>query len=112
MKNIMLNAQEARAKSSNDLVIFHEVRDIEEAVLTASVAGHYEVAVNTTAMTDTVDGIDTAREYFKVWIGASDDRAKQRQMSTVTQYFADLGYNIERRTNGTTSDTFTWYIYW
>ena len=40
MNNIMLNAQAARAKSSNDLVIFHEVRDIEEAVLTASVAGH------------------------------------------------------------------------
>ena len=112
MKSLMLNAEQARAKAQNDLVIFHEVRDLEEAILTATAAGEYKVAISNTTMTDTDIGIDVARQYHKVWIGATDDIGKQRQMATVVQYFSDLGYSVERRTNTATSDTFTWYIYW
>jgi hypothetical protein len=33
-------------------------------------------------------------------------------MNTVVQYFTDLGYQIERRTNTTTGYTFKWIVYW
>ena len=112
MKSVMLNAQEARAKAHNDLAVFHEVRDIEESILTASASGAYEVAVSTTSMTNTGAGLNTARDYYKAWIGAVPNRGYERQMATVIQYFFDLGYSIERRVNVNTGDTFTWYIYW
>jgi hypothetical protein len=108
----MLTANQAKAKASNDLLVFHEVRDIEEAILTAAAAGAYSVSLSSTSMTDTGDGIANARLYFAVWTGSLDDRAKYRQMSTVIQYFADLGYSIERRTNPLSGDTFSWHIYW
>ena len=112
MKSVMLNAQEARSKASNDLDIFREVRDIEEAILSASANGAYETSLSTTKMTDTGAGLSVARDYYKTWIGAVPNRAYERQMAAVVQYFFDLGYSIERRVNTSTGDTFTWYVYW
>lgn len=105
MTSIMLTATQARNKAQNDLVIFNEVRSIELAVLTASANGEYEAIVTNTTMS-------TASTYFNVWRGNASDRAKEKQMATIIQYFTDLGYTIERKTNASTGNTFNWTIYW
>ena len=113
MKNVMLTATEARAKSQNDSVIFNEIRDIEDAILDSVASGLYDATVNGTTMTATnTDGIATARLYFNTWRGSVDDRAKFIQMTKVVTYFTDLGYSIERRTNSITGDTFSWIVSW
>lgn len=113
----MLTATEARAKSQNDSIIFNEIRDIEDAILTAVNAGDYDADVTGTTMTATSTvgtpaPIAAARVYFNVWQGSVDDRAKFIQMGQVITYFTDLGYSIERRTNSTTGDTFKWILSW
>lgn len=113
----MLTATEARAKAQNDSVIFNEIRDIEDAILTAVTAGDYDTDVVGTTMTatnpvGTPAPIAAARVYFNVWQGSVDDRAKFIQMGQVITYFTDLGYSIERRTNSTTGDTFKWILTW
>jgi hypothetical protein len=117
MKNPMLTATEARAKAQNDTVIFNEIRDIEDAVLTAVGLGEYDAEITGTTMTatDTTGSpapIAAARVYFTVWQGTVDDRAKFIQMGQIISYFNDLGYSIERRTNNTTGDTFKWIVSW
>jgi hypothetical protein len=113
IKSVMLNANQARAKADSDLVIFHEVRDIEEAILTAISIGQFQIILNSTRMTSTLQNdIATSRLYYSTWVGAASDRARERQMSSVIQYFFDLGYSIERRTNNVTGDTFNWHVYW
>ena len=113
----MLTATEARAKSQNDSVIFNEIRDIEDAILTAVGLGLYDTDVIGTTMTATSTAgtpapIANARLYFSVWHGTIDDRAKFIQMGQVITYFTDLGYSIERRTNAITGDTFKWIVSW
>jgi hypothetical protein len=105
MKNIMLTAVEARAKSQNDLVVFNEVRHIEEAILSATSDGAYTAIIDDSTMTLSVT-------YFNVWRGLSSDRGKEVQMANIVQYFTDLGYTVERQTNSSTSNTFKWIIYW
>lgn len=112
MSSVMLTATQARAKAQQDLVIFNEVRNIELAVLTAISNGNYQAELTTTAMTDTGNGVIAARQYFNSWQGLSSDRSKDIQMTAVITYFSNLGYNIERRTNPLTGDTFKWLIYW
>jgi hypothetical protein len=109
----MLTATQARAKSQNDTVIFNEIRDIEDAILTAVTAGLYDAEVVDTTMTATANpGDGVARVYFNTWQGSVDDRAKFVQMSKVITYFTDLCYSIERRTNANTGYTFKWVISW
>ncbi len=113
MKNVMLTATEARAKSQNDSVIFNEIRDIEDAILQSVAEGLYDATVNETTMTATdANGVGLARVYFNTWQGAIDDRAKFIQMSKIITYFTDLGYSIERRTNNLTGSTFNWIVSW
>jgi len=101
----MLTATEARAKAQNDVTIFTEIRNIEDAVLSAISDGLYSVEVMDTAMTLSVT-------YCNVWQGVTDDRAKYIQMNLVVTYFTDLGYGIERRKNASTGNTFKWIISW
>lgn len=109
----MLTAAEARAKSKNDTVIFNEVRDIEAAVLTACENGLLEVYVGGTTMTSTEpSAIALARLYLQAWRGTVPNRVKEQQMSEVIKYFHNLGYQIERRVNPDTGDTFRWAIFW
>jgi hypothetical protein len=113
MKNIMLTATQARAKSQNDSLIFNEVRDIEDAILSSIDSGLYDATITGTAMTATVSPASlTAIQYFNTWQGSIDDRAKFLQMSQVITYFTDLGYSIERRTNPLTGNTFKWVVSW
>ena len=111
--SVMLSAGQARSKAQNDLVIFKEVRDIEEAILTAIVAGSYNVDVVDSTMTSTsVTDVVTSRLYLTAWQGITPDRAKEIQMNSVITYFTDLGYTIERKTNAQTGDTFKWTVLW
>ena len=108
----MLTASQARAKSRNDIIIFNEIREIELAILTAAGEGDLSIEVTGTTMTDTSTGIATARDYFKAWQGSVPNRVKEQQMATIVDYFYGLGYQIDRRVNGTTGDTFKWSVYW
>ena len=112
MNSVMLTAAQARAKSRDDNVIFNEIRNLEQAILNAIDAGQLEVFVSGTTMTDTGSGIAEARVYSKVWQGIVDDRAKDQRMASVIKYFSELGYQIDRRTNPNTGDTFRWAIFW
>jgi hypothetical protein len=105
MKNVMLTATEARAKAQNDVIIFTEIRNIEDEILTAISAGYYIAEVTDTTMTLSVN-------YCNVWQGVVDDRAKYIQMNHIVSYFTDLGYSVERRVNSSTSNTFKWIISW
>lgn len=115
MSRIMLTANEARAKSLQDIIILREIRDIEEAVLEACAAGLVEVTLATTttmAKVATDTGYETAIEYYNTWTSSRDDRQKYLQMESVIKYFTDLGYAIERRTNSSTGTTFKWVVAW
>lgn len=112
MTGIMLTASQARAKSRNDIIIFNEVRAIELAILTASGEGDLNVEVTGTTMTSITIEIASARDYFKAWQGSIPNRSKEQQMSSIVDYFYGLGYQIERRVNGSTGDTFKWVVYW
>jgi len=133
--SVMLTAKQARAKTLNDLIIFNEVRDIEEAILRAASEGEFSSVVLTgtlmtgliadTMATESLDAFVTtprfelasndgasSQTYYNIWQGTMSHRAKEVQMNTVVQYFTDLGYQIERRTNTTTGYTFKWTVYW
>jgi hypothetical protein len=112
MTGIMLTASQARAKSRNDLIIFNEIRAIELSILTAAGDGDLSVEITGTLMTSTTDDIATAREYFRAWQGSLPNRAKEQQMANIVEYFYGLGYQIDRRVNGSTGDTFKWVVYW
>lgn len=112
MKTVMLTATQARAKARNDIVIFNEIRDLEESIISAADLGELETVVGTTTMTNADTGIAIARLYSKTWQGVEDDRAKEQQMAAVIEYFSNLGYQIDRRMNPVTGDTFKWHIFW
>ena len=101
----MLTATEARAKAQNDVTIFNEIREIEDAVLSAISNGSYSAETTDTTMTLSVT-------YCNVWQGVIDDRAKFIQMGQIVTYFTDLGYAIERRVNSSTGNTFKWIVSW
>jgi len=50
--------------------------------------------------------------YYSAWTGEIDDRATTTKMSQVINHFQDLGYNILRKKNTTTNNTFYWELYW
>lgn len=116
MSRVMLTAGEARAKSLQDVIVMREIRDIEEAILTAAANGELDVEItDTTNMAKSsseAEGYTTATEYFSTWAGVRSDRQKLAQMDKVIKYFVDLGYAIERRTNNDTQTTFKWLISW
>ena len=133
MSSPFLIATEARAKSRNDLVVFAEIRSIEEAIISAVTEGGWSaVDVTGTTMTwpeytgsvaddvlkvanavePTEEQYNEAVYYYGVWTGTEDNRAKNSQMNTVINYFTDLGYSIDRIVNSTTGETFRWVISW
>jgi hypothetical protein len=111
----MLTAAEARVKSLQDLYVLREIRDIEEQIILASSEGAVEVIIVTTSTMaknagDT--GYSFAAEYYDTWTGSRNDRQKTLQMNKVIQYFADLGYTIDRQANPVTQTTFQWVVAW
>lgn len=85
---------------------------------TAPAATAWQVAIGAgTANTDLglTAGTTTATnpssiDYFSVWQGVTNDRAKTDQMNQVISYFENLGYIISRLTNSATNRTFKWVI--
>ena len=85
---------------------------------TAPASTAWQVAIGTgTANTDLglTAGTTTATnpssvDYFSVWQGMTNDRAKTDQMNQVISYFENLGYTISRLTNSATNRTFKWVI--
>ena len=116
MSRVMLTATEARTKSLQDIDVIREIRDLEEAVITACNNGAMQVIVAITSTmakaTASDAGYAVAVQYYNAWQGTSDDRQKTLQMNKVIQYFTDLGYTIDRQTNMTSQATFQWVIAW
>jgi len=115
MSRVMLTAAEARVKSLNDIIVLNEIRDLEEQILLACANGDVEVIVthtSTMAKNPSDPGYAIAAEYFDTWTGTRADRQKLLQMNKVVQYFADLGYTVERQTNPVSQTTFQWIMAW
>lgn len=108
-----LNAAQARAKASADLIVFEEVYAIMKEVINQSATGAYEAYVaDGTIMTASTPTTSDSQNYFSAWQGTLQDRALISQMENVMRHFVNLGYKIERVTNTSTSTTFKWHIYW
>lgn len=65
----------------------------------------FAAATTTATNPDSVD-------YYNAWTGAVDDRAISTKMTQVINHFQNLGYNILRKKNVTTGNTFFWEVYW
>jgi len=110
---IGLNAAQARAKSSQDMIVFEEQTAIMRQIITDSANGAFESYVSdTTTMTDSTPTTSVSEKYFNTWQGTIVDRALKNQMDQVVKHFTNLGYKIERTTNTATNTTFQWHIYW
>jgi len=110
---IGLNAAQARAKSSQDMIVFEEQTAIMRQIITDSGLGKFEsYVIDNTTMTDSTPTTSTSESYFNSWQGSIVDRALVNQMNAVERYFSGLGYKIERITNTTTQTTFKWHIFW
>lgn len=108
-----LNAAQARAKSTQDMIVFEECTAIMRAIITDSTAGLYDSYIeDSTTMTNSNPETLDSKKYFSVWKGVETDRALQNQMNQVIKHFDNLGYKIERITNTNTGNTFKWHIYW
>jgi hypothetical protein len=132
--SIMLTASEARSQSMHHALVHDELRKLEKGILGAVAQGKYAIMVLTnTKMTgpaDTVavenpDVFVTAAEellteeqlaasegYYSAWKGDTVNKAMEREMNSIIQYFSDLGYVIERRVNQATGKNFKWVVYW
>lgn len=111
-----LNAAQARAKASADLIVFEEVYAIMKEVITQSSTGAYEAYISDgTTMTASNPTTTASQDYFSAWQGtlqSSSSRSLISQMEAVMRHFTNLGYKIERVTNTTTSTTYQWHVYW
>lgn len=71
-----------------------------EAIVTVQTeAGKYGVEVD-------------AEYYYQVWSGLQDDALIDLQLSSVQQYFINLGYNFIIQVNPATMNTLQYYISW
>lgn len=53
-----------------------------------------------------------AQLYYRTWQGLRKDRAQIDHMNGVIKHFQDLQYQIRRRTNPVTGNTFEWVLAW
>ena len=113
-----MTATEARNKARSDSTILHEIRLMEQKVMTDAAAGLLSsvIAYDTTIGNDTgttITGYDaTGQAYFNVWKGSATDKVKEDQMKQVILHFEAHGYTIYRNTNATHTTIFNWVIEW
>lgn len=108
-----LNAAQARAKSSADLIVFEEIYTIMKEVINQSSVGNYEASINdNTIMTSSAPTTSDSEKYFNTWQGTLVDRSAKNQMDQVVKYFTDMGYRLDQVTNTITGKTFSWKVYW
>ena len=60
----------------------------------------------------TVKGLSESEIYYKVWQGEIIDETRMKNMTDTISHFESLGYNIQRRVNSETGDTFEWVVSW
>lgn len=60
----------------------------------------------------TVKGLTEAEIYYKVWQGDIIDENRMKSMTDTISHFEKLGYNIQRRVNPDTGNTFEWVVSW
>ena len=112
-----MTATEARNKARSDSTILHEIRLMEQKVMTDAAAGLLSsvIAYDTTIGNDTGTTITdetTGQAYFNVWKGSATDKVKEDQMKQVILHFEAHGYTIYRNTNATHTTIFNWTIEW
>jgi hypothetical protein len=112
-----MTATEARNKARSDSTILHEIRLMEQKVMTDAAAGLLSsiVAYDTTIGNDTgttITNETTGPAYFNVWKGSTTDKVKEDQMKQVILHFESHGYTIYRNTNATVTTIFNWTIEW
>ena len=112
-----MTATEARNKARSDSTILHEIRLMEQKVMTDAAAGLLSsvIAYDTTIGNDTGTTITdetTGQAYFNVWKGSATDKVKEDQMKQVILQFESHGYTIYRNTNATHTTIFNWTIEW
>ena len=112
-----MTATEARNKARSDSTILHEIRLMEQKVMTDAAAGLLSsvIAYDTTIGNDTGTTITdetTGQAYFNVWKGSATDKVKEDQMKQVILHFESHGYTIYRNTNATITTIFNWTIEW
>jgi len=59
-----------------------------------------------------VNGLSESEIYYKVWKGEIVDEIRMKNMTDTISHFEKLGYNIQRRENPNTGNTFEWVITW
>lgn len=103
-------ADDNRNNARNNLIIFNEVVAIQKYILTATSNGSYSCIVNGTTMTSK----NTGTAYYDVVTTGdttiSDSDAINDQITTVANYFINLGYTVSKIDNG--DGTFSWKIQW
>ena len=112
-----MTATEARNKARSDSTILHEIRLMEQKIMTDAAAGLLSstVAYDTTISNDTgttITNETTGQAYFNVWKGSATDKVKEDQMKQVILHFESHGYTIYRNTNATVTTIFDWVIEW
>lgn len=106
MAGVFINASTARSNTRNASVIHAEVSAIETAVLANIDAGVlYANVTSGTTMTD-------SNTYYKAYFNITNDASKRDQITTVENYFRNLGYGVKILENPQTTDTITWNINW
>lgn len=60
----------------------------------------------------TVKGLSESEIYYKVWQGEIIDENRMKSMTDTISHFEKLGYNIQRRVNPETGNTFEWVVSW
>lgn len=59
-----------------------------------------------------INCITEAQMYYKVWQGEIIDENRMKSMTDTISHFESLGYNIQRRVNSETGNTFEWVVSW
>lgn len=100
------DAQDARYRSLNSIVIHNECNSIETDIIESVQAGDLSVTISgTTVMTQN-------SEYYYAYYGVTNDPTKVAEIQTVEQHFYNLGYNFVITVNTTTENTLVWNVNW
>jgi hypothetical protein len=114
----MLSATDVRTQTINSVTTETEIFLINLNILNSTAAGNSTVSVTSTTNTavfgsyviGTPITAATGNVYYSVWQGNSVSTNKTAQMNKVIDYYAKLGYTINRRSDDGAS--LYWLISW
>ena len=101
-----INAQSARELAQPTAMLYQEVCDIQQAILTAASQNKFDASL--AAFANTAD----PTVYADVVLGLSDDPVVLDSIQFVIDYFTGLDYNIRTVIDTSTGDTLRWNILW